>query len=60
MKNVPDEIEPLGDWELFRAFPEESAALTLAGQLGTSECPSKVSPRRLAGGLETEYKNGGR
>jgi hypothetical protein len=55
MKNVPDELEPLGDWEVFRSFPDENAALTLAGQLRTSECPSKVSPRKLASGLETEY-----
>lgn len=54
MRNVPDELEPLGDWEFFRAFPDENAALALAGQLRTSECPSKVSPRKLASGLETE------
>jgi len=55
MRNVPDELEPLGDWELFRAFPDENAALALAGQLRTSDCPSKVSPRKLASGLETDY-----
>jgi hypothetical protein len=56
MKNVPDELEPLGDWEQFRSFPEEDAALVLAGQLRASECPAKVSPRKLASGLETEYR----
>jgi hypothetical protein len=56
MKNVPDELEPLGDWELFCSFPEEDAALVLAGQLRASECPAKVSPRKLASGLETEYR----
>ena len=55
MKNIPDDLEPLGDWELFKAFPDESAALALAGQLRTSECPSKVSPRKLANCVETEY-----
>ena len=55
MKNVPDELDPLGEWELFRAFPDEPAALTLAGQLRTSDCPSKISPRQLASGVETEY-----
>jgi hypothetical protein len=56
MKNIPDELEPLGDWELFRSFPDENAALAFAGQLRMSECPAKVSPRKLAGGLETEYR----
>jgi hypothetical protein len=56
MKNIPDELEPLGDWELFRSFPEESAALSLAGQLRASECPAKISPRKLASGVETEYR----
>jgi hypothetical protein len=56
MRNVPDELEPLGDWELFRTSPDENAALTLAGKLRDSECPAKVSPRKLANGLETEYQ----
>ena len=56
MKNVPDDLEPLGDWELFRSFEEEDTALVLAGQLRASECPAKVSPRKLASGLETEYR----
>jgi hypothetical protein len=56
MKNVPDELEPLGDWELFRSFPEEDAALVFAGRLRAGECPAKVSPRKLASGLETEYR----
>jgi len=56
MRNLPDELEPLGDWELFRAFPDESAALALLGQLRSSDCPGKVSPRRLESGLETEYR----
>ena len=56
MKNVPDELEPLGDWELFRSFPDEDGALVLAGQLRASECPARVSPRKLASGLETEYR----
>jgi hypothetical protein len=55
MKNVPDELEPLGDWELFRSFPDENAALALSGQLLAGECPTKISPRKLASGLETEY-----
>jgi hypothetical protein len=56
MSNVPDDLEPLEDWELFRTFPDENAALALAGQLRTSECPVKVSPRKLASCLETEYR----
>jgi hypothetical protein len=56
MKNVPDELEPLGDWELFRSFPDEDGALLLAGQLRAGECPAKVSPRKLASGLESEYR----
>ena len=55
MKNVPDELEPLGEWEFFASFPDENAALALAGKLRSSECPTKVSPRKLASGLETEY-----
>jgi hypothetical protein len=55
MRNVPDELEPLGEWEFFSSFPDENAALTLAGKLRASECPVKVSPRKLASGLETEY-----
>ena len=55
MSNIPDDLEPLGDWELFRSSPDENAALTLSGQLRASECPTKVSPRKLASGLETEY-----
>jgi hypothetical protein len=56
MKNVPDELEQLGDWELFRSFADEDGALVLAGQLRSSECPAKVSPRKLSSGLETEYR----
>jgi hypothetical protein len=56
MRNIPDELEDLGDWELFKSFPDENAALAVAGQLRTSECPAKVSPRKLASGLETEYQ----
>ena len=56
MSNVPDDLEPLGDWELFRSFPDEGAALTLSGQLRSSDCPTKISPRKLASGLETEYQ----
>ena len=56
MSNVPDDLEPLGDWELFQSFPDEGAALTLAGQLRSSDCPAKVSPRKLSSGLETEYQ----
>ena len=37
------------------AFPDENAALTLAGKLRSSDCPTKVSPRKLASGLESEY-----
>ena len=55
MSNVPDELEPLGEWEIFDRFPDETAALTLAGQLRSSDCPTKVSPRKLASSLETEY-----
>jgi hypothetical protein len=55
MRNVPDELEPLGEWEFFAAYPDENAALTLAGKLRSSDCPAKVSPRNLASGLETEY-----
>jgi hypothetical protein len=56
MSNVPDDLEPLGDWEIFRSFPDESAATTLSEQLRSSDCPTKVSPRKLASGLETEYR----
>ena len=55
MKNIPDDLEPLGDWELFRAFPDENAAASLAGQLRASQCPSKVSARQLASCVETEF-----
>ena len=55
MRNIPDELEPLGDWEFFNSFPDENAALALAGKLRTSDCPVKVSPRKLASGLEAEY-----
>jgi hypothetical protein len=53
--NIPDQLEPLGDWVLFRACPDENAALALAGRLRTNDCPAKVSPRKLANGIETEY-----
>ena len=56
MRNIPDALEDLGDWELFKSFPDENAALAVAGQLRTSECPAKVSPRKLSSGLETEYQ----
>ena len=55
MKNIPDRLEDLGEWEFFRSFPDENAAVSVAGQLRTSDCPSKVSPRKLASGVETEY-----
>jgi hypothetical protein len=55
MKNIPDPLEDLGEWEFYKAFPAENAALALAGQLRTSECPAKVSPRKLASAVETEY-----
>ena len=55
MRDIPDELEPLGDWELFSSFPDENGALTLAGKLRSSDCPAKVSPRKLANCLETEY-----
>ena len=55
MKNIPDQLEDLGEGELFRSFPDENAAASVAGQLRTSDCPSKVSPRKLASGVETEY-----
>jgi hypothetical protein len=29
MKNIPDDLESLGDWQLFRSFPDENAALSL-------------------------------
>ena len=55
MKNIPDNLEPLGEWEFFRSFPDETAAATLSGRLRAGDCPTKVSPRQLASGLETEY-----
>ena len=55
MKNIPDHLEPLGEWEFFQSYPEENAAIAVAGQLRTNDCPTKVSPRKLANGLETEY-----
>ena len=55
MRYVPDELEPLGEWEFVAAFQDENAALTLAGKLRSSDCPTKVSPRKLASALESEF-----
>jgi hypothetical protein len=55
MRNVPDELEPLGDWELFQTFPDETAAGTLSGKLRASDCPTKINARQLSTALETEY-----
>jgi hypothetical protein len=55
MRNVPDDLEPLGEWELFQSFPDETAAGALSGKLRASDCPTKISPRQLSTALETEY-----
>jgi hypothetical protein len=55
MKNVDLDLEPIGEWEVFRSFPKESAAIALRGQLTAGDCPAKVSPRALDNAVETEY-----
>ena len=52
---IPDDLEDLGEWECFRAFPQEHSAGALAGQLHAGDCPAKVNARALANGVETEY-----
>ena len=39
-----------------RSAPSNSALLTDASRSLASECPAKASPRKLASGLETEYR----
>jgi len=55
MKNVDPNLEPVGEWEVFRSFPKESAAIAMCGQLRAGECPATVSPRALGNAVETEY-----
>lgn len=55
MRNVPDDLEPLGEWELFQSFPDETAAGALSGKLRSNDCPAKINARRLSTALETEY-----
>jgi len=42
-------------WEVFRAFPEQSAAFALCGQLEAGGCPARFEPRALENALETQY-----
>lgn len=55
MKNVDANLEPIGDWVIFRSFPNENAAIALCGQLKTGDCPAKFEPRALGSCVETEY-----
>jgi hypothetical protein len=48
-------MDPLADWEIFRSFPDQSAAAALCGQLGAGGCPATFEPRALANALGTEY-----
>ncbi len=48
-------MDPLADWEVFRSFPEQSAASALCGQLEAGGCPATFEPRALANALGTEY-----
>jgi hypothetical protein len=50
-----NDVEPIGEWVVFRSFPEESAASAVCGQLRAGDCPAKYEPRAIGNALETEY-----
>lgn len=48
-------MEDLGEWVVFRAFPEQSAAAALSGQLEAGGCPARFEARALGNAVETDY-----
>jgi len=45
----------MDEWEVFRAFPEQSAAFALSGQLQAGGCPARFEARALENGIESHY-----